>query len=65
MDDLKKLYLDVFEDDLMTVKLCGRDACKRLIVALNEVYPDVDFGSIDSGLLNVPVVQKYGDKIFS
>ena len=64
MDDLKRLYLDVFEDDLVTIKPCGRNACRRLIVSLKETYPDIDFGDSEGGWMKVDVVREYGKKLF-
>lgn len=64
MKDLKELYLDVFEDDLTTVKLCGRDACKKLIRAMSASYPGVNFGSSDGGWMEINNVREYGQKLF-
>ena len=64
MNQLKELYMEVFDSDLETVKPCGRDSCKRLIVALSDRWPGVDFGSVESGFMNVKNVVSFGRKIF-
>lgn len=64
MNDLRRLYLDVFEDDLVTVKLCGRETCKKLIRAMSEYYPGIHFGSSEDGWMDIDNVREYGRKLF-
>jgi hypothetical protein len=57
--DIKKLYNDVFNED-GTVKLCGRNACKALIMACQEKFGDnINFGNTNTGMMNVENIQKY------
>ena len=62
IDEIKELYNEVF-DEQGNIKLCGRDTCKKLMRALNEIYEDVNFGDLDAGFLNIETVQKYASKL--
>ena len=62
IDEIKELYNEVF-DEQGNIKLCGRDTCKKLMRALNEIYEDVNFGDLDAGFLNIETVQKYTSKL--
>ena len=56
MVSVNKMYKDYqtcFNPD-GSVKACGRDACKKLIAELSEVYSGVDFGNVDTGYVNDP-----------
>jgi len=56
MDKLKDLYCSVFDEN-GEIKLCGREACKRLIVEM-KCYTSVDVGDEDSGFMNVDNMKK-------
>lgn len=52
MNDIKKLYVEVFDEN-GNVRLCGREKCKELIMVCQLKWPDIDFGDITSGFMNV------------
>lgn len=47
----------VFNKDF-SIKNCGRDACIKLINHLNKLYPDIYFGNISTGFLNIDCIKK-------
>lgn len=53
---LKEYYNAVFDEN-GDIKLCGRDACKKLIVEMKG-YTSVDVGDEDSGFMNVDNMKK-------
>lgn len=63
------LYFKVFDQNDQ-VKVCGREACKKLIVALTEDAADrglsdrYDFGSPDTGIMNLITIQYYVSEFF-
>ena len=57
MVELRELYDRVFHED-GTAKLCGREACKNLIIKLQEKFPGEDFGNLDTGMMNVNNIHK-------
>ena len=62
IEEIKELYNKVFDEN-GNVTLCGRDASKKLMIALNEIYEAVDFGDLETGFLNVENVKKYVNKL--
>lgn len=52
IEEFKKLYDEVFTENDM-IKNCGRDKTSALIACCNKISSNSDFGSIDSGFLNV------------
>ena len=61
MDKLLNLYGKVF-DDTGAVKLCGREACKDLIMEMNKHYPYINFGDIKTGIMRIDIIKEYVDK---
>ena len=56
----KEAFEAVFDED-GNVKLCGREACKRLIKACMELQPSTYFGNPITGYLNLksyPIMRK-------
>lgn len=62
MEKLKKLYDEVFYENGM-IRFCGRDKCIALILAMEEKFPDVDFGNKGNGFLNINNIQEYYAKL--
>ena len=58
MSSLEIAYNTVFDNE-GNIRLCGREACKDLIIELSKKYPGVYFGNISTGMLNVEEVKKY------
>lgn len=50
-------YNKVFDEN-GDIKACGRDACKQLILACMEKWPDIDFGNPETGIMNVENIKK-------
>lgn len=50
-------YFEVFDSKTGEVRLCGRDACKRLMATCSKLYPDVIFGSMDTGYMNIKAIK--------
>ena len=46
-------------DENGNVQLCGREKCKELIMACQLVCPDIDFGDLNSGFMNVDKIKFY------
>lgn len=51
-DDFLVMYYQVF-DECGNVTSCGRDMTKSLIGAAQRLQPDVDFGNLRTGYMNV------------
>lgn len=58
MNNIKELYNEVFDEN-GNVQLCGREKCKELIMACQLVWPDIDFGDLNSGFMNVDKIKFY------
>ena len=56
--ELKQSYDRVFNED-GTVKLCGREACKDLIIAMQSKFPGINFGNPVHGIMNITNIQTY------
>lgn len=56
MSELTKLYDKVFDAD-GNVKLCGRQACAKLIQAL-QPYSSENLGDATTGIMNVENIKK-------
>ena len=41
------------------VKACGRDECRKAIQAASEFYPGVNFGNIETGVMDLKAFQDY------
>jgi hypothetical protein len=50
-------YKKVFDED-GEIRLCGREACKDLIMACEEKYAQIDFGNTQTGMMNVENIKK-------
>ena len=61
MEKLQKLLDQVFTPS-GNVRNCGRETCKQLIIQASSVYPDIDFGNPDNGMMNV---DKFKEIFFS
>ena len=49
----------VFNED-GTIKVCGREACKELILACQEASSEpIDFGNPETGMMNVANIQRF------
>ena len=57
-DKVMMLYQTVFDEDNQ-VKLCRREACAKLITALQEEYPDGDFGDKNTGMMKCKNIISY------
>lgn len=44
------------------LKLCGREACKELIILLKEEHPHEYFGNETTGQLDIETVRKYQER---
>lgn len=55
-------YSEVFDSEGQ-VKLCGRQACKELIVEAQKLDKSTDFGSIEDGLMNVKNIKSLYETI--
>ena len=58
MEKVIEQYKKVFDEE-GNVKLCGREACKKLIELCSEIVPNVDFSSLESGFMNVKNIQEF------
>lgn len=61
--EIKKLYDAVFDSN-GDVRACGRDACKRLIKAIN-FKSDLNVGNAETGMMNIDVLKSEYDRIIS
>ena len=50
--DYIEAYREVFTEDGQ-VRACGRDACKRLIKLLTDMFPGFYFGNAETGFMDV------------
>ena len=63
MKDLEVLYDNVFNTD-GSIKPCGRDACKALIIRM-KLLSNEDVGNEDTGFMNVRVLKAEYKRIMS
>lgn len=61
--EIKRLY-DVVFDSNGNVRACGRNACKRLIEAINS-KSDLNVGNAETGMMNIDVLKSEYDRIIS
>ena len=54
----KQAFDEVFEPD-GNIRSCGREACKKLITIMQEQFPGVDFGNLETGCMNVENIKRY------
>ena len=52
MEKLKVLLNKVFDSD-GNVLPCGREVCKELISTASQIYPNVNFGNVETGQMNI------------
>ena len=52
---IEELYLKVF-DNKGNVKVCGRECCKNLIKAMNNIT-DVDVGDPETGMMKTEILK--------
>ena len=53
--EIDDLLVQVMDSD-GNMKACGRATCKKLLEVLKEVYPDKNFGNLESGFLNSSLI---------
>lgn len=61
-NEIKKQYEKIFDVN-GNVKSCGRTECIKLIELMQELNPNVDFGNIHTGFMNVSNINEYYRKI--
>lgn len=61
--EIKRLYNAVFDSN-GDVRACGRDACKRLIEAINS-KSDLNVGNAETGVMNVDVLKSEYNRLMS
>lgn len=59
---IEALVSAVFNPDY-TVKNCGRDTCRTLILELQKLDPTLNFGNESTGVLNVEVIRSFLQKL--
>lgn len=52
INEFKRLYDEVF-DELNCVKPCGRQITCDLIALCSKIKPEMDFGNVTTGFMNV------------
>ena len=63
-EEFEKIYEDVFNLD-GSIKMCGREACKKLIKACNHLDPDTYFGNPKTGILMIENIQNLRDNLLN
>lgn len=56
-EEVRSLYNECLNGN--AVKNCSRDKCIDLIMAMEELYPKVNFGNSSTGFMNVDNIIKY------
>ena len=51
-------YNRVFDEN-GDVRLCGRDACRALMLKMEECFPDEKFGNVDTGFIDILKVRRF------
>ena len=63
MDDLVKIYDEVFDYN-GDIKPCGREKCKNLILAFEEISNTKGkFGDANTGMMNTEAIKEYAYSI--
>jgi len=57
-----KQYNKVFNKD-GSMKLCGREECKKLMLICGRIKPNVDFGVINAGFLNTAAIKELAQEL--
>ena len=58
MYDVRSLVFEVIDQN-GNMRACGREKCKELILVLNDMYPNVDFGNPETGFVNQKMLYQY------
>ena len=61
--DFRTLFHNVFDDN-EEVKLCGREACKALIIAMEEAFPGESFGNRETGFMDIFKIKRFYHKTY-
>ena len=61
--DFRALFHNVFDEN-EEVKLCGREHCKALIIAMEEAFPGELFGNRETGFMDVFKIRRYYHKTY-
>ena len=61
MDKIMEQYNKVF-DEQGNIRKCGREECKKLIELCEAFQSDIDFGSLQTGFMNVKNIKKLVNK---
>ena len=57
-EEVSQLIEDVFESD-WSIKVCGRDKCKRLMFDLEKLFPGEHFGDTTTGFMQVCKIKEF------
>lgn len=57
-----EVFNEVFDNDL-NVQKCGREKCKELILLARELDKTKDFGSIETGFMNIEELKNLKESI--
>lgn len=60
--DFIKIYNDVF-DSKGNITVCGREKCKNLIQAAQEIDNSKNYGDISTGIMNMPNIENLHHQI--
>lgn len=54
-------YNKVFNSD-GTIKVCGRDLCKKLIAEADRLEPGISHGNLENGYMNIESIQRLHER---
>ena len=63
-ENLLELYGEVFYPD-GTIKLCGRDKCRSLMIACSDLSGGEKFGDIKTGIMDVDKIKGFVESIIA
>lgn len=61
-EKLKTVITEVFNEN-GEIRPCGREKCKELISLASQIYPKINFGDPNTGIMNMDAMKELRSKL--
>ena len=61
-EKLKNVITKVFYEN-GEIRPCGREKCQELISLASQIYPEINFGNPDTGIMNMDAMKELRSKL--
>lgn len=61
-EQLKTVITEVFNSN-GEIRPCGREKCQELIFLASQIYPEINFGNPDTGIMNTDAMKELRSKL--